>query len=377
MTNYTDLMHRIYETTLINENSVSLYNWMYEDGVLLKAMEATGSLFNDTRWIPFLETYVNAFVTEDGEIPFVKKRPPSVDCLNNGKVIWALYHQLPLPKYKNALEYLREKITTHPRLDHCAGFAHKAVYSNQMWLDGLFMLQPLYAEYTKEWGPSQCFDDIARQFALITKFAYDKEKQLYYHAYDHSRSMFWANKETGTSPHFWGRAMGWLSMAAVDCLDYFPADHPGRKPILEVITNIAEGIVRYQSPSGVWYQILDMAEREGNYKESSCSCMFTYFLIKSVQMGYLPSTYLAYAYKAMEGVLKEFVTIDEQGNVHIHNVCLVAGLGPAKKPERDGSFAYYISEPVVSDDNKAFGPFLHALTRFAMEEMSNETKTDK
>lgn len=366
--NYTELMKKVYETALNREPSVSYYNWMYEDGVLLKGMEGAGPLLSDERFIPFLENYLDAFITEDGEIPFVKKRPPSVDCLNNGKVIWAMYHQNPKEKYRLALEYLRSKIETHPRLDNCEGFAHKAVYPNQMWLDGLFMLQPLYAEYTKEWGPLECFDDIAKQFELITKFAYDGEKGLYYHCYDHSKSMFWANPDTGLSPHFWGRAMGWLSMAAVDCLDFFPTDHPGRKPILDLIEKIAAGIIRYQSPTGVWYQILDLADREGNYKESSCSCMFTYFLKKAVQMGYLPDTYLPYAHKAMEGVLNEFVSIDENGFVNISNVCLVAGLGPAKKPERNGTFEYYISEPVVDNDNKAFGPLLLALTRFAAEE---------
>ncbi len=366
---YTELMKKVYETALTRENAVSYYNWMYEDGVLLKGMEAAGPLLNDHHWIPFLKNYLDAFINEDGEIPFVKKRPPSVDCLNNGKAIFAMYHQSPDRRYKKALDYLRSCIETHPRLDNCEGFAHKAVYPNQMWLDGLFMLQPLYAEFTKEWGPVECFYDIAKQFELITKFAYDEKKGLYYHAYDHSKSMFWANPDTGLSPHFWGRAMGWLSMAAVDCLDFFPENHPGRKPILDLIEKIAAGIIGYQSPSGVWYQILDLADREGNYKESSCSCMFTYFLKKAVQMGYLPDTYLPYANNAMEGIIKEFVTIDADGFINICNVCLVAGLGPSKKPERNGTFEYYIGEPVVDNDNKAFGPLLLALTRFAIEEI--------
>ncbi len=363
---YKDWMKKVYETALNREESVSYYNWMYEDGVLLKGMEAAGLLMDDDRYLQFTKDYVDAFVTEDGHIPFVEKRAASVDCLNNGKNIFTVYHWTKEDRYNKALTLLRQRIDTHPRLDGCRAFAHKIVYANQMWLDGLFMLQPLYAQFTSEWGPESCFDDIAEQFRLITRFAYNEEKGLYYHAYDHSKSMFWADPDTGCSPNFWGRAMGWLSMAAVDCLDFFPAEHPGRKPILDLIEKIAAGIIRYQSPEGVWYQVLDQADRAGNYPESSCSCMFAYFLKKGVQMGYLPDSYLPYAQKALDGIFHEFVT-EKDGFVNISNVCLVAGLGPNKRPERDGSYEYYISEPVVDNDNKAFGPLLHTLVRFSMD----------
>ncbi len=366
---YTEWMKKVYETALTRKDSVSCHNWMYEDGVLLTALDYAAQLLEDDRALPFLENYGSCFVTEDGRIPAVEKRPPSVDCLNNGKVLFCLYHHTHSEKYRKALLYLRECIGRHPRLTNSRAFAHKQIYENQMWLDGLYMLQPLYGQFTKEWGPASCFDDIAAQFELITRFAYDEEKGLYYHAYDHSRSMFWADPSTGRSPHFWGRAMGWLAMAAVDTLDFFPADHPGREPILDVIQKVADGILRYQSPEGLWYQILDLPHREGNYKESSCSCMFAYFLKKAVQMGYLDPDYLPRAKKAMDGILSEFVT-EEEGLVSIHQVCLVAGLGPKKKPERDGSFSYYVSEPVVSNDNKAFGPLLWALARFSLDERS-------
>lgn len=365
---YTDLMKKTYETALHRKNSVSMTNWMYEDGVLCKGMEYAGTLLGDERYLPFLKAYADQFVDEDGTIHAVEKRPPSVDTLNNGKVVFTVSHHCPDQKYKLALSFLRERIRIHPRLTDSRAFAHKAVYADQMWLDGLFMLQPLYAQFAAEYRETDAFDDIAAQFALITQYAYNSEKELYYHAYDHSRSMFWADPVTGHSPSFWGRAMGWLSMAAVDTLDFFPADHPGRTPILDVIRKIAHGIIRYQNENGVWYQVLDQGSREGNYEESSCSCMFAYFLKKAVQMGYLDDFYLQYADKAMAGICKQFVTVGADGFVNISNVCLVAGLGPAKKPERDGSFAYYISEPVVDNDNKAFGALLCALTRFAAEE---------
>lgn len=234
------------------------------------------------------------------------------------------------------------------------------------------MLQPLYAELAEMNDMEVAWDDIAAQYENVVKYCYDEDKQLFYHAYDHKKKMFWADKKTGLSKHFWGRAMGWLAMSTVDTLDYFPANHPKRAAILDCITKIAEGIIKYQSPEGVWYQILDLADREGNYKESSCTAMFAYFLKKAIMKGYLSSDYEPYAKKAIDGLFNEFVTVDDNNMVHVHNCCLVAGLGPDKRPERDGSFEYYISEAVVDDDNKTFGTLLCLLSLYALEEASNE-----
>lgn len=365
---YIELMNQVLDTTFRRKNTISYTNWAYEDGVLLKGLQYAYDLTKEESYYDFIEEYLSHYITEEGDIPPITKRPPSVDSLNNGKIILAAYKHTGRKCYEKPLEIIMEAISKHPRLENSQAFAHKEVYKNQMWLDGLFMLQPLYAELADTYTIEGAWDDIAAQFDLITKYCYDTEKQLYYHAYEQTKSIFWCDKETGCSKHFWGRAMGWLSMAAVETLDFFPIDHPGRSAILDVVNKIAEGIIRYQTDTGVWYQILDMQGEPGNYKESSCSTMFAYFLKKSVMKGYLGTEYLQYAKKALDGIYEEFITVDEDGLLHIHQVCLVAGLGPIDNPHRDGTYAYYMSEPIVDDDNKAFGTLLCALTLYAKEE---------
>ncbi len=365
---YVQRLRQLCETILSQPDSVSYYNWMYDDGVVLKGLEYAEEITADPRIFPYTKAYVDHFVTEDGRIPAVEKRPPSADCINNGKVIFHVFRRTGEQRYETALRYLYDYILKHPRLHDVSGFAHKAVYPDQMWLDGLYMMEPLYAEFVREWGPADRFKDIADQFAYIEQFTYDEDKQLFYHAYDHSRRMFWCDPATGHSPCFWGRAMGWLGMAAVDALDYIPDSFPKQRAILiRVLNKLCDGLLRYQNQNGVWYQVVDQGGRTGNYEEASCSCMYAYTLKKGVQKGYLAPSFDKAAQRAMDGIWSRFVTEDASGLLHIHQVCQVAGLGPEKKPERDGSYEYYIGEPVVDDDNKAVGALLCALSVFARQ----------
>ncbi len=362
---YNKRMIKLCDQLLSDADSVSRHNWMYEDGVLLEALYRAGGLHEDARILPYLKGYVDTFVTEDGRLPCIENRPSSADCLNNGKVIMTVYETLGGERYEKVLRYLYDYIGRHPRLTGSRGFAHKVVYPDQMWLDGLYMMEPLYARLIRLFGPEKRYEDVGEQFALILKYAYDEEKQLFYHAYDHSRRMFWSDDVTGCSPCFWGRAMGWLSMAAVDCLDVLPDQRPERKILTDLLKKLAAGLARYQDGDGLWHQVVDQVGREGNYQEASCSCMFVYSLKKSVRKGYIDPVYEQAADKGMEGIFRRLVTEDEAGKLHIKNVCLVAGLGPEKKPWRNGTYEYYISEPVVEDDNKARGPLLLALGEYA------------
>lgn len=358
---YTKML-QLCETVLTQTDSVSPCNWMYEDGVLLGGLIQAEKVTKDERIFPFVKDYVDLYVTEEGRIPRVEQRPSSVDCVNNAKVILDVYERTGEEKYRKVLEYFYQYIQKHPRITGTTAFAHKVIYADQMWLDGLYMLQPLYARLIPLFGTDEDYKDVANQFAYIDEFTYDEETQLFYHAYDHSRKMFWSDDETGRSQCFWGRAMGWLGVALVDTLEAIPEKfEEERQILLNVLKKLADGVCRWQNDKGVWYQVVDQGSREGNYMESSCSAMFTCFLLKAVRMGYLPAEYESYGQKALDGIFKEFVTADEDNNLHIHNVCLVAGLGPNKYPHRDGSFEYYMSEAIVSDDNKARGPLLLSL----------------
>jgi len=257
---------------------------------------------------------------------------------------------------------LRKQMQTHPRTSE-SGFWHKKIYSHQMWLDGIYMASPFLAEYAETFNEPALFDDVANQIILMEKHARDEKTGLLYHGWDESRQQRWANPETGQSPNFWGRAMGWYAMALVDVLDFLPSDHPNRPKVIAILQRLATAISNYQDvDTGLWYQVVDKGGKEGNYLESSASCMFVYSFAKAVKHNYIDENFMTVARKGYDGILKHFIEVDDTGEVHIHKGCSVAGLGG--NPYRDGSYEYYISEKIRSNDPKAVGPFILASLEF-------------
>jgi unsaturated rhamnogalacturonyl hydrolase len=229
------------------------------------------------------------------------------------------------------------------------------------------MTSPLLAQYAKTFGASEWFDDVTHEILLMEKHARDPKTGLLFHGWDESKEQRWADKESGCSPHFWGRALGWYVMAIVDVLDFLPIDHPKRGLVIGLFYRLAEAIARVQEPeSGLWYQVLDEGQRDGNYLEASGSAMFVYALAKGARKGYLSNSFLHVARKGFQGLLTHCVEKDADGTWHVNQICSVAGLGGT--PYRDGSYAYYISEPVRRDDPKGFAPFVMACLE--MEEAS-------
>jgi unsaturated rhamnogalacturonyl hydrolase len=221
------------------------------------------------------------------------------------------------------------------------------------------MAEPFYAEYAKRHADTVAMNDVARQFLLVARHLRDPKTGLYYHAWDSARQQPWANPETGLSQNFWDRAVGWYLMAIVDVLDYLPKSHKDRPQLIQVLQQLSDAVVRVRDPvSGVWWQVLDQPNRAKNYLEASGSAMFVYAFAKGARMGYLDSTYRATANRAFDGMLAEFVTTDAGVVVSINKICKVAGLGG--NPPRDGSYEYYVSEPVVSNDYKGVGAFILA-----------------
>ncbi len=231
-----------------------------------------------------------------------------------------------------------------------------------MWMDGLYMAEPFHTKYAITFmegdAANKVLDNMLLQFDLVEKYLRDPETGLYYHGWDESKEQQWADKDTGLSQNFWSRGMGWYGMALVDVLDLLPEDHPGRERILGYLNHYAEAIVKYQDKTGAWYQVLNLPDCEGNYLESTGTCMFTYTLAKGVNMGYLPERYMAQAKKGYGGILAEFITVEENGVVDLNKCCGVAGLGG--DPYRDGSFDYYVNEIIRSNDPKGTGPFMMA-----------------
>lgn len=364
---------RMAVTLMDNHRDSIVYNlaeeadWDYEMGLYLKSLEMLWRQTGDGTYFYYIRRQMDRYVREDGSLRTYDEAAYNIDHITPGRVLLMLWQQTGQEKYLLGAAQLRKQLANHPRT-HEGGFWHKKRYPWQMWLDGLYMAQPFYAEYSICLGEPQNFDDIANQFVWMEQHARDTHSGLLYHGWDESRQQRWANPATGLSPHFWGRAMGWYAMALVDALDYFPAGHPRRHEIVAILDRLAEAVVKVQDPqSGLWYQVLDRASEPGNYREASASCMFTYALLKGVRMGYLDEGYLIPAKRAYAGILQEFMVQTPDGHWHLDKVCSVAGLGG--NPYRDGSLAYYTSEPQRRDDLKGAAPFI--LASLEMEHLDN------
>lgn len=334
--------------------------WNYEQGFVLKAMEKVWQKTGNNDYLAYIQKNTDYYISEEGNIRTYKMADYNVDNIPSGRSLLTLYQQnLPeKDKYKKAADLLWQQLANQPRTKE-GGYWHKKIYPWQMWLDGLFMAEPFAAEYSLIFQHPEHFDDIARQFELVEKHMTDPETGLIYHAYDESKSQQWANPVTGLSPHFWGRAIGWYAMALVDVLDYFPENHPERKNLIIYLNRLAPVLIRYQDEKkGVWYQITDLPTREGNYPEASASCMFIYTLAKGIRMGYLPVQFMDSVTKGYEGILHEFIQHEADGTISLNNTVSVGGLGG--NPYRDGSYAYYLSEPVLKNDLKGIGAFIFA-----------------
>ena len=332
--------------------------WEYTQGLVLKAILNVWATYDDSTFYNYVDSYYDKFIRDDGSIWLYKKEDYNIDRINPGKPLFELYQISRKEKYKKAIFLLRDQMRTHPRTKE-GGFWHKKIYPYQMWLDGLYMASPFLAQYAATFDEPALFDDVANQFIWMESHARDEKTGLLYHGWDESHQQRWADPETGLSSNFWGRGIGWFAMGLVDVLDFFPKDHPKRKNLIAMLQRLAAAITKYQdSESGVWYQVVDQGGREGNYLESSASCMFVYSLAKASKNGYIDSKFLETAQKGYKGILEKFIEVDSEGLVNINMACSVAGLGG--DPYRDGSYEYYISEPTRSDDPKAVGPFILA-----------------
>jgi unsaturated rhamnogalacturonyl hydrolase len=344
------------------KDSFSLGNkakWSYDMGVVLKGFEGIWRNTGDVKYYNYILKQMDFFVQDDGTIKTYKPGEYNIDHINNGKLVLFLYRVTQKEKYLKAANLLRDQLRTHPRTSD-GGFWHKKIYPYQMWLDGLYMSAPFYAEYSNLMHEDTSFNDISKQFILMEKHARDAKTGLLYHAWDESKQQKWANKQTGQSPLFWARAMGWYATALVDALDWFPADHPKRKDLIAILNRLVNAIEKVQDPqTGLWYDILNYRGpgKEKNYFETSASSQFVYTVAKGVRKGYLPPGKIAMATKGYSGIVKQFIKA-ENGQANLHGTVKVSGLGG--NPYRDGSFEYYMSEPVIVNDPKGIGAFLLA-----------------
>jgi len=340
--------------------------WDYTAGVVLGAIERVGMARGDTAMLAYVKRNMDRWVRPDGTIDTYDLEEYNIDHVAPGQLLFGLHARTGDARYRKAADLLRQQLRTHPRTAE-GGFWHKKIYPHQMWLDGLFMGAPFYARYARVFGEpaaSAAFDDVARQYLLMARHAHDPRSNLMHHAWDAERKQPWADSTSGLSRHFWGRAIGWYMLGVVEVLDFLPSDHPDRGAIIGTLQGAAKGVANVQDPvTGLWWDVLDQPNRAGNYLEASASSMFAYALAKGARLGYLEARYRTIAERAFGGIIANLVRENGNGTVSLINIVQVSGLGGARRRDgsyRDGSYEYYISEPVVTDDYKGVGPFILA-----------------
>ncbi|WP_166243100.1 glycoside hydrolase family 88/105 protein [Paenibacillus turpanensis] len=332
--------------------------WGYVAGMALMALDRASVHTGDSRYFEAMKHHMDLFVQGDGSILNYRLNEYNLDHINQGKNLFTLWEHTGESKYAGAIKLLVKQLVGQPHTSE-GGFWHKKIYPFQMWLDGVYMSSPFLAQYARVFQEPHWFDVVANQILLIESKTRNRQSGLLHHAWDESREQRWCDSETGRSFHVWGRAMGWYAMAVVDALEHFPEEHPQRGQIMGIFHRLAHAMKDAQDQeSGLWYQVMDHNGREGNYLEASASCMLTYALAKAIRLEYVAELDISVVQRAYEGILKHFVTEDSEG-VHLHQICHGAGLG-GNRIYRDGSYAYYLSEQVVSDALMGVAPFLLA-----------------
>ena len=342
-----------------NFTSAKVDKWNYEDGCVLTGLIRMYELTKDDSYKNFVLNYLKKYINENGTINFYQKDAFHLDNVACGNALYFAYDVTGEEKYRIAIEELMDQLRKQPRTQ-AGNFWHKDIYPNQVWLDGLYMSEVFYMSYETRFGGKEHYNDIITQFQNVRKFLYDAKSGLYYHAFDESRQAEWADKETGTSANFWLRAMGWYMVALIDTMSVM------EQPVYEYYRALGDlfkealaGLLKYQDQeTGLFYQVIDHPEEKGNYLETSGSAMIAYAMLRACRMKViLPEKYEENALHILQSII-DTKLVEKDGRIKLDGICKVVGLGG--KEGRDGSVAYYLSEPVVCDDHKGVGPFMMA-----------------
>jgi len=335
-------------------------SWNYIDGCMTTSLVSLYRETKEQKYLDFLIQWTDFFVKDDGQIIGYDPTHYSTDDLSQSRILFDMYKFTGDEKFLKAIQYSYTQIEGQPRTNE-GNFWHKLIYHDQVWLDGLYMMQPFYVRYAKMFNDGENYEDTVNQFKNVRRIMFDDEKKLYYHCYDESRTLFWANKETGLSPHFWLRAIGWYSAALADVAYYM--DNQEHKAYFGLLLQeLVDGILQYQDEeTKMFWQIVDMPHVGENYLETSGSLLIAYAILKATNDGNLSVDYRQIGLDIFESVCKNRLT-EVDGDLNLEGICLVAGLGPEDNPRRDGTFEYYMSEPIVKNDAKGVGPLIMAYT---------------
>lgn len=350
--------------------------WNYIDGCMMIALLNLHRITGEQRYYEFAEHFLDHYVFEDGSLLGYAEEEYNLDNICEGRVLFDVYRMSGKEKYRKAIETLYGQIKRQPRTPE-GNFWHKKIYPNQVWLDGLYMAQVFYARYTTEMEDCRGYDDIRRQFRTVHEKMLDAETGLYRHGYDASKEAFWAD-ENGLSLNPWLRSLGWFSAALIDVTaELAPGHEDFRAEMTEIARELAKNLLPYiDEETNMLYQVPNQIGREGNYPETSGSAMVAYFYLKGARLGMLDASYADVGAKIFRSICDRYLS-ETNGKLNLGGICLVAGLGPQNNRRRDGTYEYYISEPIVENDAKGLAPFLMCYTELLLggkSDMIDEVK---
>ena len=334
-------------------------HWNYIDGCMITSLLQMNQITGDDKYFEFAERFIDYYVSDDGSILGYDVTKYNLDDLNEGRVLFELYQRTGKEKYRLAIDHQKTQLDGQPRTN-TGNFWHKLIYPNQIWLDGIYMAQVFSTLYSKEYGGKD-YSDMLNQIKNVNNYMQDKRSGLYYHGLDCSKTIFWADKESGLSENFWLRSVGWFTVALVDIIEIVD-DEDTKAQLSRIFSDLIQSISNFRDESGLYWQVVDQPGREGNYLETSGSSMIAYAMLKGARLGVIDSHYATLGKETFDGICERYLKVSDQGELNLGGICLVAGLGPENNTRRDGSYEYYISEPIVENDAKGVAPFVLCYT---------------
>ena len=334
-------------------------HWNYIDGCMITAFMEMARISGNAKYLEFAESFIDYYVRDDGSILGYDIEKYNLDDINEGRVLFELYEKTGKEKYRLAIENHKKHLDTQPRTE-LGSFWHKLIYPNQVWLDGLYMAQVFSAKYSKYYG-NKDYSDVVLQIKNAKRYMKDAETGLYYHGFDCTRTMFWADKETGLSKSFWLRSIGWFAVSMADIIEIMGED--ADPEVVGIFRDLMSDIsVFCDKESKMYCQVVNLPLKDGNYLETSGSSMIAYAMMKGERLGVLDASFGELGKATFDGICHRYLDFDKDGKLNLGGICLVAGLGPENNLRRDGTYEYYISEPIVENDAKGVAPFVLCYT---------------
>ena len=328
----------------------------YHQGVFLSGVQATYAICKEKKYFDYAKAWVDAMLGDDGIPKDMLTTEP--DDLQPGVLLFQLYNETGDEKYRRLLDKLigwMMALKTNP----LGGTWHKDFLNDQMWMDSMYMVGVLTSKYAERFGDATHRKFVRRQMELMREYARDEKTGLYYHGWDYSKKAEWADPVTGCSKNFWGRAVGWFAVAMFEIAKTLEKGTEEYNDYVKTGLELIESLLKFRDEkTGMWYQVIDKGCDEGNWLETSSSCLFLYAIGLATELGEFDKEAIRpIAEHSFKGIC-DSLNMGECGYIGVRGVCIGTGIG-------DGSYGHYIARPTVENDLHGAGAFLLMCAKYA------------